>query len=476
MTKKKILRSSVGMSFTPSSLLKVGVVVVSALVACARSRRHPRSSQGSTRKVSSSLVVLTRRVNECKQLAIKEIAALVSKEISSGKDIVNMSQGVPSARIFEDSRRAMTTVIDAGRLPYSAVPGREEVRGVCARFVNKIYFKSRREDFFSSDNIIVTAGGIQACHVCLGLVLETRQDVLLTSLPAYPLYQMEAAYYGATFSATEIENGRATPTPEALRRAFANHRNRGQRVRAVVLCCPNNPTGAAIASLDEARDLAEALQEEIARGGQFIVLLDEVYLGIESNAHVSLLQVASPALAQRICLVLSASKGLGAMPGARAGFVACADRRLVSHMVKLQSCGSGNASTISQEGLRAALDYCMSSPRVLENVRDYYLTRARRVAAGLNTIAEKYGLGPICDAEPTATFYVWANFSQCQSVTSDREIFEKLLECGVAVVPGQAFSMSPDRKLVRFSCAQDKLADLDHALDRIDRAMASWCA
>ena len=91
---------------------------------------------------------------------------------------------------------------------------------MCARFVNKIYFKSRREDFFSSDNIIVTAGGIQACHVCLGLVLETRQDVLLTSLPAYPLYQMETAYYGATFSATEIENGRATPTPEALRRAF----------------------------------------------------------------------------------------------------------------------------------------------------------------------------------------------------------------------------------------------------------------
>jgi aspartate/methionine/tyrosine aminotransferase len=94
----------------------------------------------------------------------------------------------------------------------------------------------------------------------------------------------------------------------------------------------------------------------------FIVLLDEVYIGIESKEHISLLNAALPALFWRICLVLSASKGLGAMPGARAAWVTCGDASIVLEMAKIQSCASGNASTISQIGLEAALRHCLLSP------------------------------------------------------------------------------------------------------------------
>ena len=83
----------------------------------------------------------------------------------------------------------------------------------------------------------------------------------------------------------------------------------------------------------------------------------ETILGqlVEKN----LLQHASPRLAQRICLVLSASKGLGAMPGARAAWVTAPDPELITHMSKVQSAATGNASTISQAGLEAALQHCM---------------------------------------------------------------------------------------------------------------------
>ena len=458
--------------------LLLGLAAGTALTLMAQSLRGKRGRQGKTDSPPhdakpQNTLALARRVTACKPLPIKVIAAEVSAKVLEGKKIVNMSQGVPCLPIFEESARAMTELIDGGRLPYSAVPGINSVREACAHFVNDAYGLPAR---FAPEHVIVTAGGIQACHLALGLVLERPDDVVLATVPAYPLYQMEAAYYGATFAPMAVGDGRAAPTPQALVEAFEQHRQAGRQVRAVILCAPNNPTGAVLSS-EEAQALAAVLEAEMTtRGGQFIVLLDEVYIGIESGAHVSLLQAASPALARRICLVLSASKGLGAMPGARAAWVTCADPALVLHMAKLQSCGSGNASTVSQVGLGAALDHCRSSPRVLAHVRDYYLARTRKVAEGINALGRKHGMPlPLC-AAPAATFYVWADFSQARGVANDKLIFERLLDLGVAVIPGSAFCMAAERKLVRLSCAQDSFAAIDLALSCIDIALGEWVA
>ena len=49
-----------------------------------------------------------------------------------------------------------------------------------------------------------------------------------------------------------------------------------------------------------------------------------------------------------------------------------------------------------------------------------------------------------------------------------------LLKLGVAVIPGSAFAMAPGRRMVRLSCALESLADVETALERIDRAMGEW--
>jgi hypothetical protein len=63
-------------------------------------------------------------------------------------------------------------------------------------------------------------------------------------------------------------------------------------------------------------------------------------------------QYASPALLAASVLVLSASKGLGAMPGARAAWLTLGDPSLVAPLVKIQSAASANASTLAQLGLQ----------------------------------------------------------------------------------------------------------------------------
>ena len=117
----------------------------------------------------------------------------------------------------------------------------------------------------------------------------------------------------------------------------------------------------------------------------------------------------------------------------------------------------------------------MSSPCALSEVRDFYLERTRRVALGLRTLAAKHSLPSLaaCTAPP-ATFYVWADFSSCAGVESDTLIFQRLLALGVAVVPGSAFSVPPELRLVRLSCAQDSLDALDAALAAIDLALGEW--
>ena len=454
----------------------VGAVVAALLMPPQSGRRKRRLAVVSEEQRRPALA---RRVCDCQPLPIKVIAAEVADEIASGRDIVNMSQGVPCLPIFEPSEAAMVKLIHGRSLPYSNVGGMDSVRETCARFVNEAYALPSSAAYGKA-NVIVTAGGIQACHNVLGLVLEDALDVVVATVPAYPLYQLETTYFGATFAPLAAEG--AAPTPQALSAAFATHRREGRQVRAVVICAPNNPTGATLSSA-EARALAAALDAEIAReeaetaafsSRGFVVLLDEVYLGIETSPHVSLLHAASPALRRRICLVLSASKGLGAMPGARAAWVACADPSLVTEMMKIQSCASGNASTIAQVGLEAALRHCMSTPRVLAEVTAYYEARTRAVADGLNALGRKHGLAaPLC-ALPHATFYVWADLSQVGGVASDTQIFRRLLALGVAVVPGSAFAMAPERKLVRLSCAQDSMGAIERALARVDEALAEW--
>ena len=131
--------------------------------------------------------------------------------------------------------------------------------------------------------------------------MASRVHTRFYQVPAYPLYQLEAAYFGATFVPIEVEPGHAAPTPDALAAAFREQRHLGRRVRALVLCTPNNPTGATLRS-GEATALAAALEAELVQGAGFVVLLDEVYIGIESTRHVSLLTAASPALAvPRLC-------------------------------------------------------------------------------------------------------------------------------------------------------------------------------
>ncbi len=154
---------------------------------------------------------------------------------------------------------------------------------------------------------MITAGAIQAISNVLALTVDCADDVVLTTRPAYGLYKHQTELLGGTFAAlpTDAASG-FVPTAAALRAAFrawdAPRTDSGllattttatrNRVRALVLCFPNNPTGAMLTK-PQAQEIAAVLDEELCRHPTpgFVLVLDEVYLGICHQEFYSILQV-----------------------------------------------------------------------------------------------------------------------------------------------------------------------------------------
>ena len=315
-------------------------------------------------------------------------------------------------------------------------------------------------------------------------ITQGPNDAVVTALPAYSLYQQQTTFLGGKF--VTFGKGRSLPTPEALREVFRATNVGSVRVRALVLCLPNNPTGAVLDCTTAAtlcRTLDSIYDEYYTAdtAGGFSVILDEVYVGITADSHVSLLQHASERLRRSMLLVLSCSKGLGAMPGARAAWVTC-DAAMVPELTKVQLSTTGSASTISAAGLKANLNHLCENPSVMDDVWSYYHSRTSLVVRRLNDVGVRHGLGEVAH-ESRATFYVWADLSKVPRIPGKSSIDVELAayfrglhnagdRCGVAMVPGCAFGVAGNDMRLRLSCARN-LDDLDRAMDAIDFGVAA---
>jgi len=492
-------RSAVGATV----LVSLGVFTIGTRFGAyvrSRSAKLPTASAKPLLAMGSPKVV--PHVRMAKDLLIKKIAretaALqrdldANSETNGGARLVNMSQGVPCLPIFEAAHKAMTALLDKRLLPYSDVAGEPDVRESAAAFVNAVYHQTGAKAF-SKDNVIITAGAIQSIYNCLALSVEGPDDVVATPLPAYSIYQQQTSMLRGTFT-TFGGGALRVPTPESLRELFRATNCKpesSQKLRVLVLCLPNNPTGAML-TVDEARELCETLDELWEQyyvcdpAGGFSVILDEVYVGITSKPSASLLAYASERLRNAIFLVSSCSKGLGAMPGARAAWITAPNADAIPELAKIQLVCTGNASTLSQVGLKGSLDFLRANPGQMDEIWRYYQVRTALVVRRLQEISAKFGLGPIAE-ESEATFYVWCNFGSLPRVAGKSETdleFTGFLKSlcgdsatgyvGLAAVPGSAFEMPGSELRLRLSCAREDLADLSDAMRVIERAVGIVC-
>jgi aspartate aminotransferase len=326
-----------------------------------------------------------------------------------------------------------------GRTGYTSSTGLPELRAAAAQRVT-----ARSGRATTPDEVIVTHGAMHGLTMTLQAVLGPDDEVLVPD-PTFPNWAMAAIAAGGLVRTypTRPERG-FVPDPAEVEAAVT------ARTRAIVVCSPDNPTGAVYPP-----DVLARLVE-IARRHDLWLLSDEAYEAITFGVPHT-----SPAAFDtdgRVVVFGSISKTY-ALTGLRVGWVATPSRELAEVLGHLAEASVLCASTLGQYAAIAAL----AGPQdaVAAAVASY---RSRRDDATALLAARGIGF-----TEPQGAFYLLVDVEDDDTDAFARRL---LARRHVAVAPGSTFGAQA-RGRVRVSLASARPVLLD-GLDRLaDEVLAA---
>lgn len=354
-------------------------------------------------------------------------------------DVITLGVGEPDFVTPWRVREAAIYALEHGFTTYTSNAGLIELRAAIARYLSRRFGVQYHPD----GEVLVCVGVSEGLDLALRAILNPGDEVLYTE-PCYVSYAPTIRFAGgqAVAVATSAEDGFRIDV-EKLRAAVT------ERTKAILLCSPNNPTGAVLSR----RNLQAIV--DLAVEHDLYILSDEIYERLTyDQEHVCISSL--PGARERTVLLNGFSKA-HAMTGWRIAY-ACAPRPLLEAMLKIHQYTMLCAPHVAQRAALEALDH--GEADVEEMVADYD-RRRRFFVAGLNKI------GLDC-APPGGAFYAFPSVRRT-GLTSE-EFAEQLLKTQrVAVVPGTAFGPSGEGH-VRCSYATS-LLNLEEALERMGRFM-----
>ncbi|MFP8953576.1 pyridoxal phosphate-dependent aminotransferase [Natrialbaceae archaeon A-arb3/5] len=285
------------------------------------------------------------------------------------------------------------------------------------------------------EQVVVTNGTGEANYLAMARALErdAGDEVLLTD-PVYPYYPGKTTLLDGTqsFVATD-DDGQLDPDDV---RAAAS-----EETAAIVVCTPNNPTGAVYPE-ETVRELVAIAEENDA-----ILVSDEVYDHYDlSGTFASALSVDS---SNRI-VTNGFSKSM-AITGFRVGYAVfppeLVERARSRHML-VNVTGSRPAQYAVLNALRE------TGPDYYERNRETLRERVETFTDALERVGAEY-------TTPEGSFYVMARFEEYPGTLEN--VFELIDEAGVAGMPGEAFGDSR-RDWLRFALVTP---DVETAAERL---------
>lgn len=392
-------------------------------------------------------MMLARRMARLSESATAAVFGRVAELRAQGADVISLAVGEPDAAPPAHVNDAVVRALAAGPMRYTEVAGLRSLRAaICEDSFRR---RGVRHDLAQ---VVVSAG---AKHTLFNLAqaLFDHGDEVVIPVPAWGSYADQAKLCGATpvLVPSRAEDGFLL-RPEALASAMT------ARTKAVVLCTPSNPTGAAYGE-PELRAIADVLREY---GRSAFVIVDEIYSELTYDGFVqrSLLSVA-PDLQEQIVIVDGVSKRY-AMTGYRVGWM-LGPSAIARACVTLQGQATTSVASVAQYAAQAALegpdDAVVAMRDALRERRDLLIGRLRAIP-GLTVNV------------PRGAFYLFVDARALiarAGLPGDEALARALLDrAGVAVVPGSAFGAEG---YLRFSYATAR-AELERAADRIAEFVA----
>jgi aspartate/methionine/tyrosine aminotransferase len=347
---------------------------------------------------------------------------------AADRDVVDMVSGNPDWEPPDALREGIRQFADAPVADYQYPPseGLTELREEIA---------ARRG--VDIEHVVVTNGAGEANYLAMacGLEAHTGTEVILTD-PVYPYYSGRTEMLGGEARFVPVDDD-GTLDPDAVREVASDD------TALIVVCSPNNPTGAVYGESVK-RELTAIAEEHDA-----LFVSDEVYDHFDfAGEFHSALSFES----DHVAVTNAFSKSM-AMTGLRVGYAVLpehlVDPARTRHML-VNVAGPAPSQHAVLHALRE------TSPEYYAASRELLRDRIDAFCDALDAAGAEY-------TRPKGAFYVLARF---EGYPGTLENVERLVdEAGVAGMPGEAFGESRD-EWIRFALvspraseAADRLAD-----------------
>lgn len=357
---------------------------------------------------------------------------------NSKPNAISLGVGEPDFVTPWHVREAAFSSLERGMTSYTSNRGMPELLKAIS-----LYLQQRFQLSYSPDEeILTTFGASEGIDLALRAILSPGDEVLIPE-PCYVSYTPCVQLAGGVpiHVPTSAKHGFKLQA-DTLEKAITN------KTKALILCYPNNPTGAIMTR----RDLEPIVK--IAKKHELIIISDEIYaeLTYGGREHVSI--ASFPGMKEQVILLNGFSKAF-AMTGWRIGYAA-APATLLQAMLKIHQYTALCASITSQIAATEALTNGLAECRSMVSQYD----RRRRLV-----VKAFQDMGLTCH-DPQGAFYV---FPSITSTGLDSQTFAEqlLMEEEVAVVPGDVFGPSGAGH-IRCSYATS-IERIGEALQRIER-------
>ncbi len=302
-----------------------------------------------------------------------------AKKAHPGVDLIDMGVGEPDWPADNLVVKALSKEAGKPDNRWYADNGIPEFKEAAARYLEKIYGLS---GIVPSDHIIHGLGS-KPILAMLPICFINRGDVLLTTVPGYPVTATYTKYLGGeVFNLPLMESNSFLPDLNIIPEPVL------KKARMLYLNYPNNPTGA-VANKEFFEQVVG-----FARKNNIIIVNDSAYGALTYDGHKPLSFLSVEGAMDVGLEVHSLSKAFN-MTGWRIGFICGNSKAVKAYGTVKDNTDSGQFRAIQKAGIQA-----LKHPEITENTIAKYSRRFDLLINALNDVG--------FDAKkPKGTFYCY---------------------------------------------------------------------
>lgn len=260
-------------------------------------------------------IEISRRAQSLPASAIRKYVPLSDALKKSGVKVFHLNIGQPDVatpRLFFDAVRKFSTPV----VEYANSAGEPALKSAIAEYYRGFDFD------ISPQDCLVTSGGSEALSMAMALVCDPGDEIIVPE-PFYTNYNTFALQNQATLIPfpTRLENNFALPDLGELESLVT------PRTKAILICSPNNPTGAVL-SREEMERVCD-----FAKGRNLFVISDEVYREFvyDGKQATSLLSIKGM---EQLGIVADSVSKRYSVCGARVGWIVSRNPEIMAGALK----------------------------------------------------------------------------------------------------------------------------------------------